>query len=392
MRVEEKSILFKFVLLYHISTFILLSVIAILIYNMQYQSIYNLSISNLETISSKISAKIITSDMKNEDLDFKTLCSSDKGVKFALYDKEKNTIFTDLKNNISVDFEKKNYLKDTHIISIDKSTLGHLDVDAIVMINNNFKSKIHSIIITILVIFIISYLIICAVGYYLIQLFMKPIKNERKRLDNFIKDTTHELNTPITALMICTDKNTPRSEKNMERIYLSSKRISHIYNDLTHIILDLNKKKKITTIALHDIITSELDYFELLASKKKISIEFNIQHTFIKIDKDDFKRILGNVLSNAIKYNKRQGKIRVTLENDILSIEDNGIGINEKDQKNIFNRYYRSTVQEGGFGLGLNIVDTICKEYNIQIEVQSQLQHGTTFSFNFKHLTTEEKD
>ena len=64
---------------------------------------------------------------------------------------------------------------------------------------------------------------------------MKPIENERKRLDNFIKDTTHELNTPITALMICTNKQTPRSEKNMERIYLSSMRISQIYKDLTHL-------------------------------------------------------------------------------------------------------------------------------------------------------------
>ena len=245
MRVEEKSILAKFVGLYLISTFILLSVIAYLIYDMQYKATYNLSISHLETISSKISTKIITSDMKNEKLNFESLCSSDQGIKFALYDENNNKIFTDLTQEVPILFNKKNYLNDKNIITVDKSTVGHLGVNSIVMINDTFQSKIDKITINLIFAFITCYIVICAVGYYLIQLFMKPIQNERKRLDNFIKDTTHELNTPITALLICTDKQTPRSEKNMERIYLSSKRISQIYKDLTHLILDTDKKKTI---------------------------------------------------------------------------------------------------------------------------------------------------
>ena len=188
MRVEEKSILIKFVSLYHISTFILLSVIALLIYNMQYQSVYNLSISNLETLSSKISSKIIMSDMENEKLDFKSLCSSNQGIKFALFDKNKNEIFTDSKQALPINFNKKNYLSDNHIITVDKSTVGHLGVDSVVMLNDTFNSKINNIIITIITAFITFYIVICAIGFYLIQLFMKPIENERTRLDNFIKE------------------------------------------------------------------------------------------------------------------------------------------------------------------------------------------------------------
>ena len=390
MRVEEKSILVKFVSLYLVSAFIMLSVIAYLIYNMQYQSIYNLSISNLETLSSKISSRIITSDMKNEKLDFESLCSSDQGIKFALFDKENNSIFTDLTKNVPIDFEKKNYLNDKHIVTVDKSTVGHLGVNSIVMINDTFKTKVHKIIITITLAFILCYIVICCVGYYLIQLFMKPIENERKRLDNFIKDTTHELNTPITALLICTDKQTPRSEKNMERIYLSSKRVSQIYKDLTHLILDTNKKKEIENICLSNLITKELEYFDLLASKKNITTQFDSQETCINVDIEDFKRVIGNVLSNAIKYNNRGGKIIVTLKNNILSISDNGIGIDIKDQKNIFNRYYRATTQDGGFGLGLNIVYKICKEYNIEIKVESKLKVGTTFSFDLNNVMEKE--
>lgn len=386
MRVEEKSILIKFVILYLISTFILLSIITYLIYNIQYQSIYNLSLSHLETVSSKISAKIIMSDMENKKLDFKTLCSSDKGIKFALYDKKNKNVFTDLTEEIPIDFTKKNYLKNHHIITIDKSTVGHLGIHSIVMVNDTFKSKINDILLKISLAFIICYIIICTVGYYLIELFMKPIKNERQRLDNFIKDTTHELNTPITALMICTDKQTPRSEKNMERIYLSSKRISQIYKDLTHLILDTDKQKKIISLNLKEVISKELEYFELLASKKNIKITFDTDDININIDNEDFSRIFGNVVSNAIKYNNRGGKITVTLKNNKLLIKDNGIGIDTKVQKNIFNRYYRATTQDGGFGLGLNIVNKICKEYGIQIDVNSKLKIGTTFSFDLSSV------
>jgi len=386
LRVEEKSILLKFVGLYYISTFILLSIIALLIYNMQYQSIYNLTVSNLETLSSKISSKIITSDMKNEKLDFKTLCSSDLRIKFALFDKTKKVVYTDAQQPITLNFTKKNYLSDDKIVIIDKSTLGHLDIYSIVMMNDSFKQKIQNIIITIIIGFAIFYIILCTIGFYLIKLFMKPIENERMRLDNFIKDTTHELNTPITALMICTEKNTPRSEKNMERIYLSATRISEIYKDLTHIFLESKTNKKIQPIHIDKIIIKEIEYFELLASKKDISIILDIQETTINIDKEDFKRILSNICSNAIKYTNRKGKISLILKNKKLSIEDTGIGIDLSKKENIFNRYYRATTQDGGFGMGLNIVYKICEEYNIKIEVNSKPKVGTTFSFDFKYL------
>lgn len=387
MRIEERSILIKFVSLYHISTFILLSIIALLIYNMQYQSIYNLTVSNLETISSKISSKIITSDMRGVTLDFHSLSNENQGIKFTLYDKKNRILFSDIERNINIDLSKKNYLLNDTIVIVDKSTLGHLGVYSIVMINDTFNTKIESIISTIIMVFLSFYITICAIGYYLIQLFMKPIENERKRLDNFIKDTTHELNTPITALMICTDKQTPRSEKNMERIYLSAKRISEIYKDLTHLFLETNKNRKLQTIEIAELIKNELQYFELLASKKNISTRYKLEKTYIDIEKEDFKRIFSNIFSNAIKYNKRGGDIAISLQNNNLTIKDNGIGIDLKDKKNIFNRYYRATTQDGGFGMGLNIVHKICKEYGINITVESELNIGSTFNFDFSKLS-----
>ena len=94
-------------------------------------------------------------------------------------------------------------------------------------------------------------------------------------------------------------------------------------------------------------------------------------------------RKLSNLVSNAIKYNKMGGEIDISLKNKILTIKDTGIGIQEEKVKNIFDRYYRATLEQGGFGIGLNIVSKICKDYNIKIVVDSELNESTTFKLIF---------
>ena len=76
-------------------------------------------------------------------------------------------------------------------------------------------------------------------------------------------------------------------------------------------------------------------------------------------------------------------KIEVILEENILIIKDSGIGINKDKIKDIYKRYYRATEQSGGFGLGLNIVNMICKRYHIKIDVESIEKEGTTFKLTF---------
>ena len=77
------------------------------------------------------------------------------------------------------------------------------------------------------------------------------------------------------------------------------------------------------------------------------------------------------------------GKIEVVLKNRILTIKDSGIGINKDKLNDIYKRYYRATSINGGFGLGLNIVNIICRTYNIKIEVVSEENLGTTFILKF---------
>ncbi len=89
------------------------------------------------------------------------------------------------------------------------------------------------------------------------------------------------------------------------------------------------------------------------------------------------------MITNAIKYTKRHGNIKIALKNDTLTIEDNGIGIDKEKLNQIFKRYYRATDEVGGFGIGLDIVYSICKTYGIKISVDSKKDEGTLFSLNF---------
>ena len=184
--------------------------------------------------------------------------------------------------------------------------------------------------------------------------------------------------------MICTSKETAQSEKNNERIYLSAKRISEIYKDLTYIFLGHKETKSKQTINLKEIIFEELKYFEIIANKKNINFNFNLEKTIIYINIEDIKRVISNLVSNAIKYNNRGGEINITLSNNILEVKDNGIGIAKDKLENIFTKYFRATTQDGGFGMGLNIVFNICELNDIKIDVDSTLTIGTTFTLQFK--------
>ena len=305
-----------------------------------------------------------------------------KDYKISFYDEEKKKLFGSLDDEI--DFSKEISFNDKSLILIDSSTVGHLGIEYIVIKDQSFEKKIYDLKINIAIFFFSIYSIISLIGFYLAKLFLKPIKEEREKLNNFIRDTTHELNTPISAILMSTEKK-HLNEKQVERVRLSAIRVSEIYKDLTYIFLQKNNEEKICEkLELSSVIKDQLDYFEPLALKKRIKMTTSLQDFEYCINKDDFIRVINNLVSNAIKYNKIDGSIDIKLnKNGLLQVIDTGIGIDEKKVKDIYKRYYRATSEQGGFGIGLNIVSHICNSYNINIDVQSKLLKGTSFSLTF---------
>lgn len=373
---SEKKSFFSFLALYLGSSFILM-LIALFFYYQNEKTLYlDLVKSNMQNIVSKVSNEIIISHMLDVKFD-KDIYLNNQDYKISFYDKDKNLLFGNLDEKLN--FEQNFYNDEEKLIIVDSSTVGHLGIWYIALKDNSLKEKISNLKLNIFLIFLIFYTIIAIVSWSLAKLFLKPIKNERERLNNFIKDTTHELNTPISAIiMSCEDDNL--TKKQLDRIKFSAKRVSEIYKDLTYIFLGNIEKKSLDKIDLSKVIKEEIINFEPMIARKRLKTNLNIEEFFYEINKDDFIRLFNNLFSNAIKYNKTDGNIDIILQNRELIIKDSGIGISKDKIKDIFNRYYRATNQSGGFGLGLNIVNMICKTYNIKIDVQSLENIGSTFT------------
>jgi two-component system OmpR family sensor kinase len=378
---SEKSTFFRFLGLYLGSSLVLMLLIAFFYYQNEKRLYFDLTKSNMQNIVSDISSKIVFAHMTDSQFDTSNILKTEK-YKLSFYNEKKEKVFGNLDDKI--DFTKSIIRHEDHFILVDHSPLGHLGIYHIAIEENLFFKQINQLQFNITVFFVTIYSIIALIGFYLAKLFLQPIKEERKKLNNFIKDTTHELNTPISAILMSTESSN-LNEKQLERIRLSAKRVSEIYKDLTYIFLQQHEQKQdINTISIDSIIMEQLNYFEPLASKKKIVISANLESFSYAINQDDFIRLFNNLVSNAIKYNKVGGEIHITLtQQGDLTVADTGIGIDNAKLKDIFKRYFRATSEQGGFGIGLNIVRHICQRYKILIDVQSTFKKGTTFTLKF---------
>ncbi|WP_130526893.1 sensor histidine kinase [Aliarcobacter butzleri] len=376
---SEKITFFRFLFLYLGSSFILMFIAAFFYYQNEKILYIDLVKSNMQSIVSKASNEVVVSHMMNEKFDKEKYLNSHE-YKISFYDKNKSELFGNLEENI--DLNEKFILDNESIILVDNSTVGHLGIEYIALKDTSLFDKLERLKISIVIFFLVFYFIISLIGIYLAKLFLKPIKDERNKLNNFIKDTTHELNTPISAIMMSSE-NENLSSKQIERIRYSANRLSEIYKDLTYIFLENIEVKVAEELELSKIIKEQIDSFEPIFSRKKLKIKIELEDTLYNMNKDDFIRLFNNLFSNAIKYNKINGDIEVILKDKKLSIKDSGIGIDKNKIKDIFKRYYRATNQSGGFGLGLNIVNMICQTYKIKIEVESIENQGTIFIIYF---------
>ncbi|MCT7911344.1 HAMP domain-containing histidine kinase [Arcobacter lacus] len=225
-------------------------------------------------------------------------------------------------------------------------------------------------------------------SFFIIKQSIEPYRRLNQYLDDFLKDAMHELKTPIGVARINTDMLQMRlkNDKNILRIKSALKNMTVIYEDLEYYMQQNAVKDEKRAINLSIFLEKRVEFFNDLATSKNISftkfIEKNIKINFNEIE---LYRIIDNNLSNAIKYSKENSNITVILETvdeDLkLTFKDEGVGI--KDTSSIFKRYYRGDKITGGFGIGLSIVKNICDKNDIEIEVISKVEEGTTFVYSF---------
>lgn len=213
----------------------------------------------------------------------------------------------------------------------------------------------------------------------------------RKRLTS---DMAHELRTPLTNLKshieALLDKVFEPTDEILTGFHEEIQRLIKLVNGLNdaakleQTTTILNKSKFNLSLELEKIINSFKPLYETSGLKIYSKLATNLE---IFMDKDKFKQVIYNLLSNALKYSKENGEVLVTLKSFantiIIEIKDNGIGISEKDLPFIFERLYRSDESRnkntGGAGIGLTIVKNIVEAHKGTIKVTSSLGVGTTF-------------
>lgn len=389
MNNDEKKALRNFLFIYVTSTIFLVSVILYIYYGNELKMAQDSCTMELQNTSMQIKAEILDKYMKKKDFIPEKL--SKENLKYALLDKDKKIIFSYLDERFQIDYSKNIYENSSYKYFITTLDEENIPIKYIIIESCQVVNDKNSIKILILIKLIISSIFIACVGYLLSKILLNPARKRVDSMDKFIKDSAHELNTPISVLMTSVSmlKNGKNPEKMMKYILSSSKQISQIYNDIHFSAFNEINEDVFEEFDLKDLVSESVDYFNDISITKNIQINSNLFSCCIKMDRTKTQKLVNNLISNAIKYSYKDSIIEVTLKDNILSVKDFGRGISEEEQKEIFKRYKRGNNNEGGFGIGLDIVKRICNEYNLVLNLKSQIAKETIFSIDFSSIVNK---
>ena len=377
---SETRTLLGFTFLYSFLVLVILGVVSFLYYGFQKDLMLQDKRQILQNYSNDLIFKL--KDL-HINIDKDNVYPRDERFESAIFDSDKKKIFSTLKSD-DVSLNNVIYLSDDYIHFINEPESYYLGSKYIIVEVPDDGIWFEQIRYNIIISFLLAFLFMMILGYFILRQVLKPMRDALHLLDRFIKDTTHELNTPVTAIitnieMIEKDDLDEKLLKKINRIEIGAKTISNIYEDLTFITLNNQIISNNENINISNVLTQRVEYFSSLATMKKINFDLDIQNdVFIFCDMKKITKLIDNLISNAIKYNKIGGFIKVNLKDNILSIEDSGKGIAKEHLKSLFERYSRFDKSVGGFGIGLNIVSLIAKEYDLKIDIKSEVNIGTT--------------
>nr|WP_151948461.1 HAMP domain-containing sensor histidine kinase [Aliarcobacter butzleri] len=376
---SETRTLLGFSLLYSFLVLVILCVMFFLYYQFQKDLMLQEKRQILQTYSNSLISNLKELHI---NIDKDNVYPRDEKYKSAIYDSDKKKIFSTLQSQ-TVKLDDVIYLKNDKIHFIKEPESYYLGSKYVIVEIPDDHIWFENIKYKMIIGFLLAFLFMIFLGYFISKLFLKPMRDALHLLDRFIKDTTHELNTPVTAIITnieTIDKSLldDKTLRKINRIEIGAKTISNIYEDLTFVTLNNQIISNNENINLSNILRQRVDFFLSIANMKKIRFETNIKdNVFIFCDIKKISKLIDNLLSNAIKYNKNSGFIKVVLAKNSMIIEDSGKGMSSENLENLFDRYQRFDKSVGGFGIGLNIVSLIAKEYDFKIDVTSQLGVGT---------------
>ncbi len=245
-------------------------------------------------------------------------------------------------------------------------------------------------------------------GWWLVKQTLQPVEQNYEQMRQFTADASHELRSPLTVIKTSVDVIRSHPERihsadvqKMNAIAQAIEQMSHLVEDL--LFMARFDNTEVSDLHSHNLLfsPSELieDLLEILEPQiqaKKITLQTNIhepqlEQANIYGDPQQIRRLLMNLLENAIAYTPQSGEIKVVLLADKefleIKIADTGIGIAHDDLAHVFERFWRAdrarTKRSGGSGLGLSIAQAIAKRHGTVINVSSEIGLGSSFSVKF---------
>lgn len=234
------------------------------------------------------------------------------------------------------------------------------------------------------------------------------LSNIEKNRKNFINSISHELKTPLTSIKVLIEslsignRDVDTYKEYLKDIYSETERMERLVN---YLMKSIKLEDPILHVKEEDLSTMLSDTIKLImpyANRNNVKVYFsNTESIMVRCDRDKVKEVLFNLLDNSIKYRdiyKEENYVSIDLKRRnnvaILKIEDNGIGIDEKNIDDIFNRgfrvldgQFRGNSRIEGYGIGLAIVKSILDKHRWPVSVKSNLGEGTVFTIEIPTIS-----
>ena len=228
------------------------------------------------------------------------------------------------------------------------------------------------------------------------------LQKVNEELDRFVYSASHDLRAPLTSIMGLITLSEMEEMGEALQDYLqhmkkSANRLDTFITDLTHFSRNARLEVKVEAICFEEIVQVLFEQYQFIdhTIPVKTLLEVSQTNPFYS-DHSRLQVVLGNIISNALKYTREQEeesyvkvKVSVIAEEAIIHIIDNGIGIDPTYIEKIFDMFYRANHFKPGSGLGLYIVKETLEKLKGTIKVSSTLEKGTRFTIRIPSLQSE---
>ena len=236
--------------------------------------------------------------------------------------------------------------------------------------------------------------------------YLERLEKEKKVRQEFFSNASHELKTPLTSIRGYTElirshtiQDSAQIDTCLDCVLKESDHMTQLINDILTISKLETEEMQVTYlhIQVKKLLDSVVETLKPQIEAMHLNVYVNATEFTVFASLDHIKGIFYNLISNAIKYNKQNGRIDVVLKknqkNMYFSVEDTGVGIAQEDQSRIFQRFYRVDKQRSktipGTGLGLSIVKHVVYYYQGKIHLTSKEDVGTKITVELPIIVKE---